>query len=118
MASWEGQRIVKVWKQNQENIKLVGELLVDEVLKGIIVCPGEELLLLLTVSSVEVWKIKELEIQYKLMHYFSAVSYTHLTLPTKRIVQISVVAVSSKKKNDKITLQARVNKCRERTRTT
>eukprot|EP00828_Plagiopyla_frontata_P031061 TRINITY_DN408_c0_g1_i20.p2 TRINITY_DN408_c0_g1~~TRINITY_DN408_c0_g1_i20.p2 ORF type:complete len:113 (+),score=10.61 TRINITY_DN408_c0_g1_i20:135-473(+) len=28
----------------------------------------------------------------------SAVSYTHLTLPTKRIVQISVVAVSLKKK--------------------
>eukprot|EP00828_Plagiopyla_frontata_P021269 TRINITY_DN2767_c0_g1_i5.p2 TRINITY_DN2767_c0_g1~~TRINITY_DN2767_c0_g1_i5.p2 ORF type:complete len:213 (+),score=45.45 TRINITY_DN2767_c0_g1_i5:663-1301(+) len=29
------------------------------------------------------------------------VSYTHLTLPTKRIVQISVVAVSLKKKNYK-----------------
>eukprot|EP00828_Plagiopyla_frontata_P009852 TRINITY_DN15112_c0_g1_i1.p2 TRINITY_DN15112_c0_g1~~TRINITY_DN15112_c0_g1_i1.p2 ORF type:complete len:141 (+),score=32.48 TRINITY_DN15112_c0_g1_i1:3-425(+) len=28
------------------------------------------------------------------------VSYTHLTLPTKRIVQISVVAVSLKKKRD------------------
>eukprot|EP00828_Plagiopyla_frontata_P049158 TRINITY_DN9683_c0_g1_i2.p2 TRINITY_DN9683_c0_g1~~TRINITY_DN9683_c0_g1_i2.p2 ORF type:complete len:166 (+),score=43.78 TRINITY_DN9683_c0_g1_i2:102-599(+) len=28
-----------------------------------------------------------------------AVSYTHLTLPTKRIVQISVVVVSLKKKN-------------------
>ena len=27
-----------------------------------------------------------------------AVSYTHLTLPTKRIVEISVVAVSFKKK--------------------
>eukprot|EP00828_Plagiopyla_frontata_P023368 TRINITY_DN2998_c0_g1_i3.p2 TRINITY_DN2998_c0_g1~~TRINITY_DN2998_c0_g1_i3.p2 ORF type:complete len:107 (+),score=28.14 TRINITY_DN2998_c0_g1_i3:233-553(+) len=30
-----------------------------------------------------------------------AVSYTHLTLPTKRIVQISVVAVSLKKKLNK-----------------
>eukprot|EP00828_Plagiopyla_frontata_P004689 TRINITY_DN11762_c0_g1_i1.p1 TRINITY_DN11762_c0_g1~~TRINITY_DN11762_c0_g1_i1.p1 ORF type:complete len:106 (-),score=20.17 TRINITY_DN11762_c0_g1_i1:67-384(-) len=29
-----------------------------------------------------------------------AVSYTHLTLPTKRIVQISVVAVSINKKNE------------------
>ena len=30
-------------------------------------------------------------------YYTSAVSYTHLTLPTKRIVYISVVAVSLKK---------------------
>eukprot|EP00828_Plagiopyla_frontata_P045056 TRINITY_DN7584_c0_g1_i2.p3 TRINITY_DN7584_c0_g1~~TRINITY_DN7584_c0_g1_i2.p3 ORF type:complete len:123 (-),score=23.22 TRINITY_DN7584_c0_g1_i2:48-416(-) len=30
--------------------------------------------------------------------YSASVSYTHLTLPTKRIVQISVVAVSFKKK--------------------
>ena len=29
-----------------------------------------------------------------------AVSYTHLTLPTKRIVEISVVAASLKKKTD------------------
>eukprot|EP00828_Plagiopyla_frontata_P042716 TRINITY_DN6458_c0_g1_i4.p1 TRINITY_DN6458_c0_g1~~TRINITY_DN6458_c0_g1_i4.p1 ORF type:complete len:119 (+),score=30.40 TRINITY_DN6458_c0_g1_i4:26-382(+) len=33
-----------------------------------------------------------------------AVSYTHLTLPTKRIVQISEVGVSLKKKNYKISL--------------
>eukprot|EP00828_Plagiopyla_frontata_P010535 TRINITY_DN15648_c0_g1_i1.p1 TRINITY_DN15648_c0_g1~~TRINITY_DN15648_c0_g1_i1.p1 ORF type:complete len:186 (-),score=42.13 TRINITY_DN15648_c0_g1_i1:9-566(-) len=32
----------------------------------------------------------------------TTVSYTHLTLPTKRIVQISVVAVSLKKKEEKI----------------
>eukprot|EP00828_Plagiopyla_frontata_P007568 TRINITY_DN13587_c0_g1_i1.p2 TRINITY_DN13587_c0_g1~~TRINITY_DN13587_c0_g1_i1.p2 ORF type:complete len:114 (-),score=11.29 TRINITY_DN13587_c0_g1_i1:22-363(-) len=37
-----------------------------------------------------------------------AVSYTHLTLPTKRIVQISVVAVSLKKKSqpDKCIVQS------------
>eukprot|EP00828_Plagiopyla_frontata_P048414 TRINITY_DN9272_c0_g1_i2.p5 TRINITY_DN9272_c0_g1~~TRINITY_DN9272_c0_g1_i2.p5 ORF type:complete len:112 (-),score=18.15 TRINITY_DN9272_c0_g1_i2:67-402(-) len=32
---------------------------------------------------------------------FISVSYTHLTLPTKRIVQISVVGVSLKKKKGK-----------------
>ena len=33
--------------------------------------------------------------------YMSTVSYTHLTLPTKRIVEISVVRVSLKKKRKK-----------------
>eukprot|EP00828_Plagiopyla_frontata_P005181 TRINITY_DN1203_c0_g1_i2.p1 TRINITY_DN1203_c0_g1~~TRINITY_DN1203_c0_g1_i2.p1 ORF type:complete len:275 (-),score=40.41 TRINITY_DN1203_c0_g1_i2:62-886(-) len=42
-------------------------------------------------------------------HCFGTVSYTHLTLPTKRIVQISVVAAVLKKKNifKKICMRAR-----------
>ena len=36
-----------------------------------------------------------------------AVSYTHLTLPTKRIVEISVVAVTLKKKTKKKTVERR-----------
>eukprot|EP00828_Plagiopyla_frontata_P031734 TRINITY_DN41547_c0_g1_i1.p2 TRINITY_DN41547_c0_g1~~TRINITY_DN41547_c0_g1_i1.p2 ORF type:complete len:198 (+),score=21.07 TRINITY_DN41547_c0_g1_i1:555-1148(+) len=36
-----------------------------------------------------------------MINFIKAVSYTHLTLPTKRIVQISVVAVSLKKKKIK-----------------
>ena len=35
------------------------------------------------------------------MTFPGAVSYTHLTLPTNREVEISVVAVSFKKKNKK-----------------
>ena len=33
------------------------------------------------------------------LNTYETVSYTHLTLPTKRIVETSVVAVSLKKKN-------------------
>eukprot|EP00828_Plagiopyla_frontata_P004081 TRINITY_DN1139_c0_g2_i2.p2 TRINITY_DN1139_c0_g2~~TRINITY_DN1139_c0_g2_i2.p2 ORF type:complete len:118 (-),score=8.94 TRINITY_DN1139_c0_g2_i2:46-399(-) len=36
---------------------------------------------------------------FSVSHSHVPVSYTHLTLPTKRIVQISVVAVSLEKKN-------------------
>eukprot|EP00828_Plagiopyla_frontata_P047943 TRINITY_DN9018_c0_g1_i4.p1 TRINITY_DN9018_c0_g1~~TRINITY_DN9018_c0_g1_i4.p1 ORF type:complete len:271 (+),score=48.83 TRINITY_DN9018_c0_g1_i4:52-864(+) len=46
--------------------------------------------------------LKILEIKYKLQGGQS-VSYTHLTLPTKRIVQILVVAVLLKKKTNKNT---------------
>ena len=35
----------------------------------------------------------------QLLEGVPSVSYTHLTLPTKRIVEISVVALSLKKKN-------------------
>eukprot|EP00828_Plagiopyla_frontata_P031172 TRINITY_DN41004_c0_g1_i2.p3 TRINITY_DN41004_c0_g1~~TRINITY_DN41004_c0_g1_i2.p3 ORF type:complete len:147 (+),score=32.10 TRINITY_DN41004_c0_g1_i2:396-836(+) len=40
----------------------------------------------------------------------NAVSYTHLTLPTKRIVQISVDAVSTKKKKKNRQCNARTHK--------
>ena len=39
--------------------------------------------------------------------YIDAVSYTHLTLPTKRIVEISVVPGSLKKKKKRITEKIR-----------
>eukprot|EP00828_Plagiopyla_frontata_P013137 TRINITY_DN1767_c0_g1_i4.p1 TRINITY_DN1767_c0_g1~~TRINITY_DN1767_c0_g1_i4.p1 ORF type:complete len:184 (-),score=31.84 TRINITY_DN1767_c0_g1_i4:76-627(-) len=51
----------------------------------------------------QVLGLKDEEILKFLIELIMAVSYTHLTLPTKRIVQISVVAVSLKKKNDKKT---------------
>eukprot|EP00828_Plagiopyla_frontata_P041986 TRINITY_DN6149_c0_g1_i5.p4 TRINITY_DN6149_c0_g1~~TRINITY_DN6149_c0_g1_i5.p4 ORF type:complete len:194 (+),score=47.13 TRINITY_DN6149_c0_g1_i5:769-1350(+) len=42
--------------------------------------------------------LKRTKTEEQVFKEFMAVSYTHLTLPTKRIVQISVVAVSLKKK--------------------
>eukprot|EP00828_Plagiopyla_frontata_P015018 TRINITY_DN19544_c0_g1_i1.p2 TRINITY_DN19544_c0_g1~~TRINITY_DN19544_c0_g1_i1.p2 ORF type:complete len:136 (+),score=30.84 TRINITY_DN19544_c0_g1_i1:41-409(+) len=41
----------------------------------------------------------DLLVKNKHLVKFASVSYTHLTLPTKRIVQISVVALSLQKKN-------------------
>ena len=41
-----------------------------------------------------------LVVAYNLLIAFAPVSYTHLTLPTKRIVDISVVAVFFKKKKE------------------
>eukprot|EP00828_Plagiopyla_frontata_P042120 TRINITY_DN620_c0_g1_i1.p1 TRINITY_DN620_c0_g1~~TRINITY_DN620_c0_g1_i1.p1 ORF type:complete len:183 (+),score=28.41 TRINITY_DN620_c0_g1_i1:2-550(+) len=44
-------------------------------------------------------------ITQKILIGIKPVSYTHLTLPTKRIVQISVVAVSLKKRRGKLAVQ-------------
>eukprot|EP00828_Plagiopyla_frontata_P043474 TRINITY_DN6791_c0_g1_i2.p2 TRINITY_DN6791_c0_g1~~TRINITY_DN6791_c0_g1_i2.p2 ORF type:complete len:129 (+),score=20.99 TRINITY_DN6791_c0_g1_i2:3-389(+) len=48
----------------------------------------------------QVNQVQSSRIQY-FLYNLQSVSYTHLTLPTKRIVQISVVAVSVKKKAKK-----------------
>eukprot|EP00828_Plagiopyla_frontata_P028546 TRINITY_DN3690_c0_g1_i4.p1 TRINITY_DN3690_c0_g1~~TRINITY_DN3690_c0_g1_i4.p1 ORF type:complete len:178 (+),score=43.68 TRINITY_DN3690_c0_g1_i4:36-536(+) len=66
----------------------------------------------ITCSPMECWKLsfdnsgKQIITcgELGVVKYYDAVSYTHLTLPTKRIVQISVVAVSLKKK---------INKCKK-----
>eukprot|EP00831_Metopus_contortus_P075663 TRINITY_DN69459_c0_g2_i1.p2 TRINITY_DN69459_c0_g2~~TRINITY_DN69459_c0_g2_i1.p2 ORF type:complete len:182 (+),score=39.35 TRINITY_DN69459_c0_g2_i1:170-715(+) len=50
-----------------------------------------------SLSSFGIWKIF-LNYEIELLQNFPAVSYTHLTLPTILLVQISVVAVSFKKK--------------------
>eukprot|EP00828_Plagiopyla_frontata_P013134 TRINITY_DN1767_c0_g1_i1.p2 TRINITY_DN1767_c0_g1~~TRINITY_DN1767_c0_g1_i1.p2 ORF type:complete len:111 (-),score=19.11 TRINITY_DN1767_c0_g1_i1:76-408(-) len=76
-----------------------------EMLKYITICS------ILLHSTINIFHSQEAQqfqtdlemINVQNLRYFYAVSYTHLTLPTKRIVQISVVAVSLKKKNDKKT---------------